>query len=256
MRRILVPILLALAAAASPAAAQPSGDDRFARCDNNRARIAALEALRGPYVWNDEQIARMRTQLVAIRRVATLDGTDGVSAGEYLDAVERVLEQARALAADIEPPLDPAVESIDDLIADFNARIDRAVREQPLNEVIRVALDAHRTNLAALRCDEPVSAAAGPATLYGRYQTDWGLMEIGPNGATYVYSGRNGRLDSLPAGYGTVSGIWRQDGGARDCGGGQYYGRYTITFTAQGFTGQFGYCDDPPALGWSGTRRR
>jgi hypothetical protein len=182
---------------------------------------------------------------------------DPVEPGEA--DVERIYAQASDVARALGLELDQDLPSADrrgyQAQIEFQVWLDAAERERPGNEAIRSVIAAHRTNITALRCNELAALSSAPS-IYGSYSTDWGQMEIGPAGATYIYGTRMGMLDTLPSGYGTVSGTWRQDGGARDCGGGQYYGRYTITFTAGGFTGQFGYCDDPPSLGWSGTRQR
>ena len=48
--------------------AQINEQDRLNRCQNNRNALARLEAVRGNYA-TEEQIARARTALVAIRRI-------------------------------------------------------------------------------------------------------------------------------------------------------------------------------------------
>ena len=48
--------------------AQINEQDRLNRCQNNRQALARLEAVRGNYA-TEEQIARARTALVAIRRI-------------------------------------------------------------------------------------------------------------------------------------------------------------------------------------------
>jgi hypothetical protein len=55
-----------------------------------------------------------------------------------------------------------------------------------------------------------------------------------------------------------MEGIWEQDSSGQKCRDGRYYGRFRLTFTSNGFTGLFGYCEEEPAApgGFQGTRRR
>lgn len=250
-------ILLLLAGLASPAAAQGLDEtQRVQRCAANRDRIAALERDLGRYPWTDEQFARVRATLAAFDQLLDMSAPpDAPVRGDTDQVYGQASDVARDLGLRLDQDYPDAERRGFQPQTQLKAWLEAAERERPRNDVIRTAIAAHRTNLTALACDE-LAALSTASSIYGSYSTDWGQMEIGPAGATYVYGTRRGMLDTLPPGYGTVSGTWRQDGGARDCGGGQYYGRYTITFTAGGFTGQFGYCDDPPALGWSGTRQR
>ena len=103
----------------------------------------------------------------------------------------------------------------------------------------------------------PSSASRLPQTrMTGTFDSGGGLLKLTPAGGTYEYA--NGRLavDKID---GTVmEGVWTQDSSGQQCKDGGYHGRFRLTFTETGFTGLFGYCDEPPAAqgGFYGTRRR
>jgi polyhydroxyalkanoate synthesis regulator phasin len=90
----------------------------------------------------------------------------------------------------------------------------------------------------------------------GTFDSGGGLMTLTPSGGNYQYS--NGRMRVTGINGAVMEGIWEQDSSGQKCRDGRHYGKFRLTFTANGFTGLFGYCEDEPSApgGFQGTRRR
>lgn len=90
--------------------------------------------------------------------------------------------------------------------------------------------------------------------IVGTFDTTFGRMKFnGYNPAKYdrgtIYVSR---IDGP-----VMEGVWIQQRSDQRCADGSYAGRFRFTFTLEGFTGLYGYCDAAPNLtGWNGTRRR
>jgi beta-lactam-binding protein with PASTA domain len=106
------------------------------------------------------------------------------------------------------------------------------------------------------------TAAATPppqdyrAWMTGTFDTGGGVLKLSPAGGTYEYS--NGRMSNIRIEGPVMEGRWEQDSSAGKCPDGRYHGRFRLTFSENGFTGLFGYCDEEPARrgGFQGTRRK
>ena len=113
----------------------------------------------------------------------------------------------------------------------------------------------------------PASAAPPPpkptpppedyrAWMTGTFDTGGGVLKLSPAGGTYEYY--NGRMTNIRIEGRVMEGRWEQDSSAGKCPDGRYYGRFRLTFSENGFTGLFGYCDEEPTRvgGFQGTRRK
>lgn len=93
-----------------------------------------------------------------------------------------------------------------------------------------------------------------PMWMIGTFDSDFGVLTLSALGGSYTHqdghvrvTGRNGA---------DVEGVWQELSGTHRCADGTYHGRFRFEFTATGFTGSYGYCDDPPGAGrWNGARR-
>lgn len=94
------------------------------------------------------------------------------------------------------------------------------------------------------------------AWMTGTFDTGGGVLNLSPAGGTYEYS--NGRMSNIRIEGPIMEGRWEQDSSAGKCPDGRYHGRFRLTFSENGFTGLFGYCDEEPARrgGFQGTRRK
>ena len=86
----------------------------------------------------------------------------------------------------------------------------------------------------------------------GEFDTDFGKMNLGETGGVYVE--RGGQVTITRVDGNTVEGIWLQSTANQRCPDGSYRGRFRFTFTARGFTGQAGYCNEDPNRQWNGVR--
>lgn len=102
----------------------------------------------------------------------------------------------------------------------------------------------------------------GPAqaiTVAGTYNSTEGAMTLRQQGdrITGRYGNDNGELTGVLYDQ-TMDGFWIEDSSARRCStaknGRYYWGRITMEFTDNGFSGQWGYCNDALTSAWSGTR--
>jgi hypothetical protein len=101
----------------------------------------------------------------------------------------------------------------------------------------------------------PVSGGAPPASLTtGTFDTSFGALDLGADSGTYTVS--QGRVSVQSTHDNIVEGVWEQSSAAKQCPDGRYWGKFVFAFSAKGFTGFYGYCDDAPTAGeWNGTRR-
>ena len=109
--------------------------------------------------------------------------------------------------------------------------------------------------LASIATGALPASAQGPAAAQARnsgvFTSDFGLVVMGPNGGTYT---PNGSLEVHSVDGSRVRGIWRQPTSSQRCSDGGYWGRFDFTFTAEGFTGGYSFCDGPTAGAWNGMR--
>ena len=92
------------------------------------------------------------------------------------------------------------------------------------------------------------------------YTSNYGIVEISPiNGNDWggTYLGGQALLYGRRSNSGQFSGRWiRRDGGSRRCNypisGSYNWGRATLQFSGNGFSGQFGTCDNEPNGNWNG----
>ncbi len=221
--------------AAQPALAQIDEADRIARCRNNQAALAQLEATRGSYA-TDEQIARARTALVAMRRLesqmnANTEDIESLShliadrtinnpnSRELVEMKAEVAERAAQNAA-LGERLRLAGNWVNFNCAREDAGcqlmlprrlaqgIDAAVAQQPRRRQFLQQVQSYRSNLVVLRCD-PAGQSSGFAGGFPAMAGTW----RGGNGAGSVYSfSQNGaavtwtRNDNDEVGTATVTG--------------------------------------------------
>jgi len=88
----------------------------------------------------------------------------------------------------------------------------------------------------------------------GRYQTTFGAMSLDGRTGSYDYSGGNIKVTAVNGD--EIDGIWEQTKSSHQCSDGRFYGHFHFTFSAAGFSGRFGYCDDAPSEAnvWNGSR--
>lgn len=103
-----------------------------------------------------------------------------------------------------------------------------------------------------LGCDQQIVSHTGLPPIAGTYRTSFGAMTLTESGGTY--DAKSARLDIVLINGNTVQGYWTQDDAAERCDNGQFTGRFRFTFTAEGFTGVYGRCEEQPAREWNGVR--
>ena len=87
----------------------------------------------------------------------------------------------------------------------------------------------------------------------GTFDTSFGTLTLGTKRGAYTV--KNGRVIVENRHDNIVEGRWEQSSAARQCPDGRYWGKFVFAFDANGFTGFYGYCDEPPTAGaWNGKR--
>ena len=103
----------------------------------------------------------------------------------------------------------------------------------------------------------PVTPAARPGGprqwMTGSFDSTEGPVQLTPAGGTYSQDGGRIRVSRIRGA--TMEGYWEEQHSDRQCRNGRYYGRIRWTFTPEGFTGTWGYCDEAPTRAWSGKRQ-
>lgn len=90
----------------------------------------------------------------------------------------------------------------------------------------------------------------------GTYTTSFGLTHLAPNASRGDYAYNNGQIGMTYIDGSTIRGTWEQSTSSKQCADGRYYGQFVFHASPGGFTGNYGYCDDPPTAGeWNGTRQ-
>ena len=93
----------------------------------------------------------------------------------------------------------------------------------------------------------------------GSYSSTEGAVTLHQSGdrVTGSYTNDNGELTGLMFNN-IFEGFWIEDGSDRRCStpknGRYHWGRVTLTFDGNGFSGVWGHCDDKPARSWTGSR--
>ena len=105
----------------------------------------------------------------------------------------------------------------------------------------------------------PVCAADSLFSVSGKWNSNNGLTELVESGGNVTgnYPFENGKIIGARAGN-RLTGQWIQNTSARKCdkavNGSYYHGRIVFDFSANEFSGKWGYCDDAPTEMWSGKR--
>ncbi len=256
---------LALVGMTSSAAAQINERDRLERCGNNRTALAQAQASwpSGAAGWSDEQISRARTALETLRgargRFQLISGANTFDPERVREAILSLMRQSATTFG--VPICYPEGDACADYY--FNSvagTIDTAERTRPQRTAIQQQISRHQTNLVALGCGQVVgtgggsNVAASTAMMSGTFDSSFGTLTLSPGGGSYDYYG--GQVQVAAVNGDVMEGIWTQTRAARQCPDGRYYGRFRFAFSANGFTGSFGYCDEEPGAGaWNGTRR-
>ncbi len=96
-------------------------------------------------------------------------------------------------------------------------------------------------------------------TVSGSYSSSEGAMNLQQQGdrVSGSYAKDNGELIGLMFDN-LFEGFWIEDHSDRRCStpkhGRYHWGRLTLSFTSNGFNGNWGYCNDPPSRPWGGSR--
>jgi hypothetical protein len=102
------------------------------------------------------------------------------------------------------------------------------------------------------------SSAPTPFTdwMTGTFDNDRNVFTLNRGSGSYLYA--NGTMTAERIDGTVVEGTWTQSSSGQQCKDGGYHGRFRITFTEDGFSGLFGYCDEPPGApgGFQGRRRK
>jgi hypothetical protein len=90
----------------------------------------------------------------------------------------------------------------------------------------------------------------------GTFDNDRNVFTLNRGSGSYLYA--NGTMTAERIDGTVVEGRWTQSSSGQQCADGGYHGRFRITFTEDGFSGLFGYCDEPPGApgGFQGRRRK
>ena len=196
--------LLALVAA-QPAFAQINEADRLARCRNNRAALAQLEATRESYA-TEEQIARARTALVSITKIHAEHNRNIQEANEIGTSNT---DHARIRFDDLilrNIELNERVRLVGNSVnfncssGDFGCvwhmpqrlaqSINAAVAQQPQRQQFLQQVQTYRSSLIALRCDQPGRPNIGSSTEPVSAIPDMAGSWRGGNGGGSIYSFR------------------------------------------------------------------
>jgi hypothetical protein len=103
-----------------------------------------------------------------------------------------------------------------------------------------------------LGCDQQIASHTDLPPIAGTYRTSFGAMTLTESGGTY--DAKSASLVIVLISGNTAQGFWTQDDAAERCANGSYSGQFRFTFTAEGFTGTYGRCDEEPAREWNGVR--
>lgn len=104
-----------------------------------------------------------------------------------------------------------------------------------------------------------VPAVCQAFNVSGSYSSSEGAVTLHQSGdrVTGSYTNDNGELTGLMFNN-IFEGFWIEDGSDRRCStpknGRYHWGRVTLTFDGNGFSGVWGHCDDKPARPWNGSR--
>jgi len=99
--------------------------------------------------------------------------------------------------------------------------------------------------------------ASRPGPVAGTYDSSFGRMRLNSSGG--AYTNPEGRIVVTSIAGSAMEGVWVQSTSGRECPAGRYgryFGRVRFTFNAEGFTGVWGYCDEPLERSWNGVRVR
>jgi hypothetical protein len=236
--------------------------------------IQEVNGKRVPVAVTPSQFAQFVTEMVMLGELEPGEAPAFVAAAriysvsaleELKDIRQGLTEKRDTIVRDIEAEISGDRETL--------ARIAAEVRQNaPEGGVLAQAAERSRATAIATSSGSmaPTLRAApppppppppAPATNYaawmtGTFDTGGGVLTLGPGGGNYEY--QNGRLRVTRIDGPVMEGIWEQDQSAGKCANGRYYGIYRLTFTENGFTGLFGYCEDAPSMpgGFHGTRRK
>ena len=210
-RTLMALTCLAVLAPASAARPQVSEQDRLARCANNQARLAALQAeVRGDLtLMSEEQAARAHADMMAVSSGRTTihtlirapGGDGGSKAAREADRLNEVLQRNG---------MSPCAVSDGDCWFAAERVLDELVKRGqdalPRYQALQQQIHRHEVNLSALRCAEPSRPASTPKTcaeaLPGTWSWAWaspgqkpqvhGTVTLSANGSAGASSGARG----------------------------------------------------------------
>lgn len=145
-----------------------------------------------------------------------------------------------------------------------DAKVVKVTNAPPIAEVKRDPI-AEATNLSPIAIGptqagrlagaSAISSGIAEAGLMtGEFKSSFGKLTLASGSGNYEYN--HGRVTVSRVDGNVMEGIWEEDPSSRKCADGRNFGRFRFTFTADGFTGSYGYCDQAPAASnvWNGTR--
>ena len=93
-----------------------------------------------------------------------------------------------------------------------------------------------------------------PVQMDGTYTSTFGKLSLSQGTGAYEYN--DGRVTVAHVDGRVAEGIWEQTKSSKQCPDGRYFGRFRFSFTASGFIGAYGYCNEEPSPSnlWNGTR--
>ncbi|MDD5287227.1 MAG: hypothetical protein PHD54_15360 [Desulfuromonadaceae bacterium] len=116
-----------------------------------------------------------------------------------------------------------------------------------------------KTFLMAVSIVAFMTASAFAMNVGGSYNTSEGDLTLNQNGDRIFgrYTKDNGEITGLLYDS-TLDGFWIEDISDRRCSssknGRYYWGRISLEFSGNGFSGSWGYCNDSPSRQWTGSR--
>jgi hypothetical protein len=265
---------LALLGMTAGASAQISEQDRLQRCENNRARMLEIQAQwpTGAAGWSEDSILGGRLLLAQLleleQRSFNYNRRAGQSSGrlsprgdlraEY-ERNEAEFDRLRPTMQRFGLQCTRALWCVHRAIEELQSKLAEAGAARPQRDALLTRFNGFRDNYIALNCVEGIAVSdsqddLGFAMMTGTFDSSFGTLTLSTGGGAYDYYGGQVRVTGISGN--VMEGTWTQTRAGRQCPDGQYRGRFRFAFSASGFTGSFGYCEDEPGAGvWNGTRR-
>jgi hypothetical protein len=175
--------------------------------------------------------------------------------GKYVNAAGLICDPFRA--PDARKPQGTFIAAVPTTKMEYAAKTDAITRSVTASAVgagtiAKVVVPPSSTASPATSSAPPAAAPTSSTT--GIFDTSFGVLEIRADAGTYTVS--DGHVSVQSTHDNIIEGVWEQSSAAKQCPDGRYWGKFVFAFSAKGFTGFYGFCDDAPTAGeWNGTRR-